>query len=48
MPPGALTFTLDLEDHRPSDAAPQRYPMLVRRLLGLSLRLQSSSEQVAP
>ncbi|MFA9564499.1 MAG: polysaccharide deacetylase family protein [Acidimicrobiales bacterium] len=29
----ALTFTLDLEDHRPSDAAPQRYPMLVRRLL---------------
>ena len=33
MPPVALTFTLDLEDHRPSDRVPQRYPMLVRRLL---------------
>ena len=34
MPPVALTFTLDLEDHRPSDRVAQRYPMLVRRLLG--------------
>lgn len=33
MPPVALTFTLDLEDHRPSESAPQRYPRLVRRLL---------------
>lgn len=34
MPPVALTFTLDLEDHRPSDRVAPRYPMLVRRLLG--------------
>ncbi len=33
MPAVALTFTLDLEDHRPSDAVAERYPMLARRLL---------------
>jgi polysaccharide deacetylase family protein (PEP-CTERM system associated) len=33
MPPVTLTFTLDLEDHRPSDRVAPRYPMLVRRLL---------------
>ena len=33
MPPVALTFTLDLEDHRPSERVAPRYPMLVRRLL---------------
>jgi polysaccharide deacetylase family protein (PEP-CTERM system associated) len=33
MPAPAITFTLDLEDHRPSDRAELRYPMLTRRLL---------------
>jgi polysaccharide deacetylase family protein (PEP-CTERM system associated) len=30
---GAITFTLDLEDHRPSAAAEERYPALTRRVL---------------
>jgi peptidoglycan-N-acetylglucosamine deacetylase len=29
----AVTFTLDLEEHRPSGPAPARYPDLVRRIL---------------
>ena len=28
-----VTFTLDLEDHRPSSAAPERYPALTREVL---------------
>src|SRR5262249_6414345 len=28
-----ITFTLDLEDHRPSDDAELRYPMVMRRVL---------------
>jgi polysaccharide deacetylase family protein (PEP-CTERM system associated) len=31
--PGLVTFTLDLEDHRPSPAAPERYPSLTREVL---------------
>jgi len=30
---GAVTFTLDLEDHRPSPDAPERYPALTRQVL---------------
>jgi polysaccharide deacetylase family protein (PEP-CTERM system associated) len=35
MSSGAVTFTLDLEDHRPADAPPggERYPDLTRRVL---------------
>jgi polysaccharide deacetylase family protein (PEP-CTERM system associated) len=32
--PSALSFTLDLEDHRPNDGLPKRYPEVTRRLLG--------------
>ena len=31
--PTALTFTLDLEDHRPNDRLPKRYPEVTRRLV---------------
>lgn len=35
VPPGAgLTFTLDLEDHRPGPDVPVRYPAVVHDLLG--------------
>ncbi|MDQ1429451.1 MAG: peptidoglycan-N-acetylglucosamine deacetylase [Actinomycetota bacterium] len=34
MGTGPITFTLDLEDHRPSDAAEDRAPMLTREVLG--------------
>ena len=35
--PGAsrVTFTLDLEDHRPSPAVPVRYPALTREVLDI-------------
>jgi len=33
MPAGAVTFTLDVEDHRPSAAAVERYPALTREVL---------------
>lgn len=31
--PAPITFTLDLEDHRPHAAAPERYPMATRAIL---------------
>jgi polysaccharide deacetylase family protein (PEP-CTERM system associated) len=33
MASGRVTFTLDLEDHRPSTDAPERYPALTREVL---------------
>jgi polysaccharide deacetylase family protein (PEP-CTERM system associated) len=33
MGTGLVTFTLDLEDHRPSSDAPERYPALTREVL---------------
>jgi peptidoglycan/xylan/chitin deacetylase (PgdA/CDA1 family) len=33
MASGRVTFTLDLEDHRPSADAPERYPALTREVL---------------
>jgi polysaccharide deacetylase family protein (PEP-CTERM system associated) len=33
MPSEQVTFTLDLEDHRPSADAPERYPALTREVL---------------
>ena len=33
MTSGQVTFTLDLEDHRPSPDAEERYPALTREVL---------------
>ncbi len=33
MPPALVTFTLDVEDHRPSPDAEERYPALTRHVL---------------
>ena len=31
--PKAITFTLDLEDHRPNEALPKRYPQITQKIL---------------